>query len=49
MNPTVTAGAIGEPVRRVVITPEREPVPAPFVVPDSPADLPAPKREGVPA
>ncbi|HEX7277900.1 MAG TPA: hypothetical protein VF244_11040 [Acidimicrobiales bacterium] len=36
----VRMGAIGEPQREVVVTPEREPVPQPVRVPDSPAGLP---------
>jgi hypothetical protein len=43
------SGPIGEPRREIVITPEREPVPERIVVPDSPADLPMPRREEVPA
>jgi hypothetical protein len=41
-------GQIGEPQHEITITPEREPVPAPVVVPDSPADLPEPRREKEP-
>lgn len=33
---------IGKPEKEVVVTPEREPVPTPVTVPDSPADLPSP-------
>lgn len=35
-----TCGPIGEPRREVIVTPEREPVPEPVRIPDSPADLP---------
>ena len=37
-------GAIGEPEREVISVPEREPIPEPMHVPDSPADLPEPER-----
>jgi hypothetical protein len=36
----IRAGAIGEPQREIVVTPEREPVPEKITCPDSPEGLP---------
>jgi hypothetical protein len=39
-NSMIVNGPIGKPVREVIVTPEREPVPERVTCPDSPEGLP---------